>query len=97
VKLSEPRSGLKASALWPPRYQAVDYRCRGIQSSVALEARALPQEALAEIEREPEVTFRLQGQALAYHALGRKKEADAVLVEYVAKYHAEGAFQIAEV
>jgi serine/threonine protein kinase/TolB-like protein len=59
-------------------------------------AQAHPQEALAEAEREPDPFFRLGGQALAYHDLGRKKEADAALAEFVAKYHAEGAFQIAE-
>jgi len=54
------------------------------------------QEALAEMEREPEPFYHLGGQALAYHALGQKKEADEALAEYVAKYHAEGAYQIAE-
>lgn len=49
------------------------------------------------MEREPEPNWRLQGLALAYHALGRKKESDAALAEFVAKYHADGAFQIAEV
>ena len=60
-------------------------------------AQAHPQEALAEMEREREPTLRLQGLALAYHALGRKKEADATLAEFVAKYRADWAFQIAEV
>jgi len=41
--------------------------------------------------------LRLQGQALAYHALGRRKESDLALAELVAKYHAEWAFQIVEV
>ena len=59
-------------------------------------AQGHPQEALAEIEREPEPFYHLGGQALAYYDLGRKKEADAALAEYVAKYHTEGAFQIAE-
>ena len=59
-------------------------------------AQAHPQEALAEMEREREPAFRLQGQALAYHALGRKKEADAALEELIAKYHADWAYQIAE-
>ena len=36
-------------------------------------AQAHPQEALAEIERETGPTLRLQGLALANHALGRKK------------------------
>jgi tetratricopeptide (TPR) repeat protein len=60
-------------------------------------AQAHPQEALAEIEREPLEWARLQGLALAYHALGRKKDADAARAELVAKHHADGAFQIAEV
>ena len=60
-------------------------------------AQAHPQEALAEMEREPEPALRLQGQALAYHALGRRKESDAALAELIAKYQADAAFQIAEV
>ena len=60
-------------------------------------AQAHPQEALAEMEREPEPAIRLQGQALAYRALGRKKESDAALAELIAKYQADAAFQIAEV
>ena len=60
-------------------------------------AQAHPQEALAEMERETEPIFRLQGLALAYHALGRKKESDAALAELIAKYHADAAYQIAEV
>ncbi|HYN15982.1 MAG TPA: protein kinase [Terriglobales bacterium] len=59
-------------------------------------AQAHPQEALAEMERETEPDVRLYGQALAYHALGRKKEADVALAEYVVKYQADSAFQIAE-
>jgi hypothetical protein len=39
----------------------------------------------------------LYGLALAYHALGRKKESDAALAELIGKYHADWAFQIAEV
>jgi TolB-like protein/class 3 adenylate cyclase/Flp pilus assembly protein TadD len=60
-------------------------------------AQAHPQQALAEMEREPEPAVRLQGQALAYYALGRKKESDAALAELIAKYQAEAAVQIAEV
>ncbi len=60
-------------------------------------AQSDPQRALAEMEREPEPFWRLQGQALAYHALGRKKESDAALAELIAKYHAEAAYQVAEV
>ena len=60
-------------------------------------AQSHPQDALAEMEREPDLNWRLHGLALAYHGLGRKKESDAALAECVAKYHAGMAFQIAEV
>ncbi len=60
-------------------------------------AQAHPQEALAEMEQEPHPILRVYGLALAYHALGRKKEADAALAELIAKYQAHAAYQIAEV
>jgi serine/threonine-protein kinase len=60
-------------------------------------AQSRPQEELAEMEREPESAYRLQGLALAYHGLGRKKESDAALAEYIAKYPADGAYQIAQI
>jgi TolB-like protein/Tfp pilus assembly protein PilF len=56
-----------------------------------------PQEALTEIEREPEPAFRVQGLALAYYALGRKKDSDATLAEYIPKYQSDWAFQVAEI
>jgi hypothetical protein len=34
---------------------------------------------------------------MAYYALGRKKESDAALSESITKYHAGGAYQIAQV
>jgi len=55
------------------------------------------QDALVEIEREPTAIWRLQGQAVAYYALGRKKESDSALSELIAKYQTSWAFQIAEV
>jgi tetratricopeptide (TPR) repeat protein len=56
-----------------------------------------PKEALAEIQREPQIVWRLHGQVLAYHALRQKKESDAALAELVARGYADSAFQIAEV
>jgi tetratricopeptide (TPR) repeat protein len=56
-----------------------------------------PQQALGEMGRERELIWRLYGQALTYHALGRKKESDAALTELIAKFQADWAFQIAEV
>jgi len=56
-----------------------------------------PQDALAEAGRDQHPIFRLQGLALAYHALARMQESDQALAEMMAKYRADGAFQIAEV
>ena len=59
--------------------------------------RSKPEAALQEMDREKEPFWRRFGLALAYHALGRKKEADAALNEFIEKDRKVGAFQIAEV
>jgi tetratricopeptide (TPR) repeat protein len=56
-----------------------------------------PQEALTRAEHRDHPGFRLQGMALAYHALGRKRESDAALAELIKNHHPEMAYQIAEV
>jgi TolB-like protein/DNA-binding winged helix-turn-helix (wHTH) protein/Flp pilus assembly protein TadD len=56
-----------------------------------------PHDALPEIELIRYPPLRAYLYALAYYALGRKKESDAALSELVTKYHAGGAYQIAEV
>jgi TolB-like protein/DNA-binding winged helix-turn-helix (wHTH) protein/Tfp pilus assembly protein PilF len=56
-----------------------------------------PQHALSEIELVHYDPVRASLYPMAYYALGRKKEADAALSEFIAKYHAVAAFQIAEV
>jgi TolB-like protein/DNA-binding winged helix-turn-helix (wHTH) protein len=55
-----------------------------------------PQDALSEIKLVRSEPFRTFLYAIAYHALGREKESDAALSEFIAKYH-EGAYQVAEV
>ena len=71
----------------------------GAHSALAriLLAQSRPQEALTEIEQEASPLWRLHGLALAYHALGRKKEADVALAEFIAKHQADGAKQVAEI
>ena len=54
-----------------------------------------PQDALREIERVPYPPSRAYLYALAYYALGRKKESDAALRELTMKYHASNACEIA--
>jgi len=90
-RLEEAAAALKKALELNPDYPAA----HTLLGKVYL-AQAHPQEALVEIERETEPAWRLRGLALAYHALGRKKESDAALAEYVAKYQAVDAFQIAE-
>src|SRR4029077_13698199 len=55
------------------------------------------QDALSEIELVRYDPERESLHAIAYHALGRKKEAEAALSELIAKYRASTAYQIAEV
>ncbi len=52
-------------------------------------------EALAEIQLEPQETWRLDGLAMVYHALGRKADSDAALGQVIAKYEKESSWNIA--
>jgi TolB-like protein/DNA-binding winged helix-turn-helix (wHTH) protein/Tfp pilus assembly protein PilF len=56
-----------------------------------------PQNALPEIERIGYPEMRLFLYAIAYHALGREKEADAALGELISKYEAVDTYLIAEI
>ncbi len=56
-----------------------------------------PHDALPEIELERYDSVRAFLYPMAYYALGRKKESDAALSESITKYHAGGAYQIAQV
>jgi hypothetical protein len=56
-----------------------------------------PQQALAEIEKEPSEWGKLTGEVLVYHALGRKQDSDAALAKLIAKHYTEAAYQIAQV
>jgi serine/threonine protein kinase/Tfp pilus assembly protein PilF len=55
------------------------------------------EQALIEIQKEPEPLWREQGLALAYHAAGKKEQADAALTNYIKQYQNEMAFQIVEI
>jgi tetratricopeptide (TPR) repeat protein len=60
-------------------------------------AEGKPRQALAEIEKEPNEWGKLSGQALAYHALGRKQDSNAALAVLIAKYHTFSAYQVGQV
>ena len=55
------------------------------------------QDALSEIEHVHLAPYRAHLYALTYYALGRKKESDAALSEFITKYHASNAFEIATI
>jgi serine/threonine protein kinase/tetratricopeptide (TPR) repeat protein len=60
-------------------------------------AMSLPQDALTEMQQEPDEVFKLCGLPLVYYALGRKEESDASLQELIAKHNEDGPYQIADV
>ncbi len=53
--------------------------------------------ALIEINKEPEPWIQISTIAIVYYALGRKKEADEKLVEFIKKFQYVGAYQVAEI
>jgi len=56
-----------------------------------------PLEALTEMEQEPAEIWRLTGEALAYHALGRSSDSSTALAQLITDHQANMAYQIAEV
>lgn len=56
-----------------------------------------PDMALTEMQQESMEVFKQFGLALAYHALGRKKEADEALTNYIGNYQNDWAYLIAEI
>lgn len=60
-------------------------------------AESQPQQALAEFEKDRVGSERTVGQALAYTALGKQKDANAALQQLLTRYHEQAAYQVAEV
>jgi TolB-like protein/Tfp pilus assembly protein PilF len=63
---------------------------------VALLTQGKNDAALQSMQRETDEGWRLQGLALAFHALGRRGESDAALSELKSKYASSMAYQIAQ-
>jgi tetratricopeptide (TPR) repeat protein len=69
-------------------------------AGVVILAKGDPELALAEMDREADEQMRLHGRVLAYHALGRNRDADAALADLEKRYtgYAEkNPYRIAEV
>ena len=86
---------------WPKLQRALELNPQTAFAHVdlgeVLVAEGKPQQALAEIEKEPLQWGKLTGQALAYHALGRDQDSNAALAGLIAKYNNGAPYQIAEV
>jgi serine/threonine protein kinase len=63
----------------------------------SLLARGRPQEALVEMQQEPNEGLKLAGEAFAYHSLGHQQASEAALKELIASHGNDGAYQIAQV
>jgi TolB-like protein/Flp pilus assembly protein TadD len=62
-----------------------------------LVAEGKPQQALAEAEKEPSDWGRFTGEVMAYHELGREREADAAIANLIGTHHSDSAYQVAQV
>ena len=91
-KLDEAEADLKKAHELRP-----DYFLSSVFLSEIYVMQGRPQNALPEIERVGYDPIRTFLHAIAYHALGRKKESDAALRELIAKYQAIDPYLIAEV
>jgi tetratricopeptide (TPR) repeat protein len=91
-KLDEAEADLKKAHDLRP-----DYFLSAVFLSEVYVMEGRPQNALPEIERVGYGHIRTFLHAIAYHALGRKKESDAALRELITKYQAIDPYLIAEV
>jgi TolB-like protein/Flp pilus assembly protein TadD len=91
-RLEEAEAALRKAIELDPEYPVAHQSLGMVQL-----ARSKPEAALQEMEREKDPAWRRYGLALAYHALGRTKGADAALAEVLAKDKETFAFQIAEI
>jgi serine/threonine protein kinase len=56
-----------------------------------------PDSALAEMEKETRHLYQIYGFALSYYALGKKKDGNATLADFIKDYQDRAAYQIAEI
>ncbi len=81
--------------------QAIELRPEGVTEKYLLGrillAKGRPESARQAVAQEPDEGWRLAGQALVYHALGRPAESDAAVKALTTGFSADMPFQIAEV
>jgi TolB-like protein/Tfp pilus assembly protein PilF len=91
-RLGEAESGMRKVLELNPEYPFAHLMIGLVQLS-----RQNPQAALPEMERERGLAWRLYGRALAYHAAGKTREADAALAELLEEEKMGWDFQKAEI
>ncbi len=64
---------------------------------LVLLTQAKPLEAQAELEQVKDPFWRLPGMAMVFHSQGRRTESDTALAEFIEKYQAGGAYNVAQV
>jgi tetratricopeptide (TPR) repeat protein len=69
---------------------------RGVLGWVLI-AQSRPEQALSELDQIADPFWRLPGLAMVYHSLGRKAESDESLEDFIVKYQAGGAYNVAQV
>ena len=91
-RLDEAIGSFKKALELNPQFQSVH-----MNLGIVYLLQGKPEMALAEMRQETMEVFKRFGLALAYHALGRKKEADEELTNYIAIYQNDWAYLIAEI
>jgi TolB-like protein/Tfp pilus assembly protein PilF len=69
---------------------------RGVLGWVLI-AQSRPEQALSELDQIADPFWRLPGLAMVHHSLGRKAESDESLEDFIVKYQAGGAYNVAQV
>jgi len=91
-RLDDALSALRTAAELSPDYSSVHYRI-----GLALLLKGDPAAALAATEMETVEGWRMVGLAMHYHALGKKRESDAVLAGLITTYERDFPYNIAYV
>lgn len=89
-RLDEAISSFRTTLMLSPNYTSAHYR-----SGVALLLKGEPQAALEEMQKEQHHAKHLEGETIAYHALGQADKSDAALKELIDKYEQNSAYNIA--
>lgn len=89
-RLDEAITSFRSALMLSPNYTSAHYR-----TGVALLLKGEPREALEEMQMEQHDAKHLEGQTLAYHALGQTGKSDAALSELIQRFEHNSAYNIA--